>query len=297
MAKQPSFIVNFQYTILLGLVKFLAFIPVRLYAFLAEFLLCVLRSAFKKDLKKIAVNAKYIFGLEAHSNFVKVFQKQVLTHQIVSNLEGIKQLVKPELDVEILGLDTLEGNLNSIDESNGVICITGHLGNWELCGKCIKQVTDKSFNALAKAPKNLAAVKLLSKLRSSSNVDLLWTNRSDLFEAMENVLDSGNFLGFVMDQKPGKRKGVMVDFLGKQTEYVTGPAKFAISKNTPVVGVFCLREGPLRYRVISKVLMQKDHGIEDQQHATQIMANEIERVIKLYPEQWVWNYKRWKISY
>ena len=52
----------------------------------------------------------------------------------------------------------------------------------------------------------------------------------------------------------------------------------------------------MRYRVVSNVLLNKGHGIEGEQ-VTQIMASEIERVIKLYPEQWVWNYKRWKISY
>ena len=60
--------------------------------------------------------------------------------------------------------------------------------------------------------------------------------------------------------------------------------------------MFFVSEGPMRYRV-SNVLLNKGHGIESEQEVTQIMATEIERVIKLYPEQWVWNYKRWKISY
>ena len=66
-----------------------------LYQGIADFVLATFKPAFKKDLKKIAVNAKAIFGLEAHSNFVKVFQKQVMAHQIVSNLEIIRELANP----------------------------------------------------------------------------------------------------------------------------------------------------------------------------------------------------------
>ena len=50
-----------------------------------------------------------------------------------------------------------------------------------------------------------------------------------------------------MDQKPGKRKGVM-DFLGQNTEYVSGPAKVCHLEKCSSGWCFCVREGPMRYR-------------------------------------------------
>ena len=286
-----------QYYLILSVIKFFAYLPSKLYQFIADFVLSVFKPAFKKDLKKIAVNTKAIFGLESHSNFVKVFQKQVMIHQIVSNLEIIKGLANPRAKLTVLDIDVLKKNLESVDNENGIICITGHIGSWELCAKSVADASNQTFYALAKPPKNKAIVRLLAYLRNNMATELLWTDRKDLFKAMKRVLDNQNCLGFVMDQKPGKRNGVQVDFLGMETEYVSGPSKFAILKDAPVISVFCVREGPMRYRVVSNVLLNKGHGIESEQEVTQIMASEIERVIKLYPEQWVWNYKRWKISY
>ena len=297
MTSKSSISVNLQYYMFLSILKFFAHLPSRVYSSIAEVVYTVFRSAFKKDLKKIATNVKAVFGLEAHSNFVKVFQRQVLVHQIVSNLEVIRSLANRKSKVEILDIEVLKRNLESIDTSNGVVCITGHLGSWELCAQSVAEATNKTFYALAKPPKNKAIVKLLAYLRANMTTELLWTDRKDLFSAMKDVLDQGECLGFVMDQKPGKRKGVKVDFLGQNTEYVSGPAKFAILKNAPVVSVFCVREGPMRYRIISNILLEKGHDIESETEVTQIMAKEIESAIKLYPEQWVWNYKRWKLSY
>ena len=276
---------NIQFYLILSVIKFFAYLPATLYQGIADFVLATFKPAFKKDLKKIAVNAKAIFGLEAHSNFVKVFQKQVMAHQIVSNLEIIRELANPGADLSVLDLDVLEKNLASVDDENGIVCITGHIGSWELCAKSIADASRQTFYALAKPPKNKAVVRLLSYLRANMTTELLWTDRKDLFKAMKAVLDNKNCLGFVMDQKPGKRKGVQVEFLGLPTEYVSGPAKFASLKNAPVVSVLCVREGPMRYRVVSNVLLERNHGLESEQEVTQIMAAEIERVIKLYPEQ------------
>ena len=122
--------------------------PSKLYQFIADFVLSVFKPAFKKDLKKIAVNTKAIFGLESHSNFVKVFQKQVMIHQIVSNLEIIKGLANPKAKITVLDLDVLKKNLESVDNEN-IVCITGHIGSWELCAKSVADASNQTFFTLS----------------------------------------------------------------------------------------------------------------------------------------------------
>ena len=67
-------------------------------------------------------------------------------HQIVSNLEVIRSLANRKSKVEILDIEVLKRNLESIDTSNGVVCITGgHLGSWELCAQSVAEATNKTL--------------------------------------------------------------------------------------------------------------------------------------------------------
>jgi len=99
-----------------------------------------------------------------------------------------------------------------------------------------------------------------------------------------------------MDQRPDGRKGPIVDFMGQATQFVVGPAWASIRNGSPVVSVFCIRTGPWQYKLLSSTLLAADHGKTDTIEVTQLMASEIERIIRLYPEQWVWNYNRWQFK-
>ena len=103
-------------------------------------------------------------------------------------------------------------------------------------------------------------------------------------------------VGFVMDQKPEGRKGPVVSFFGVPTAFVSGPATMAARLGCGVVSIFCLREGPFRYRLVSRLLLGHAHGETDEQRLTERFAAEIESVVRAYPEQWTWNYKRWRFD-
>ena len=122
---------------------------------------------------------------------------------------------------------------------------------------------------------------------------VLWNHRKTLIKDILLALRRGESVGFVMDQKPEGRRGPIVDFFGKPTPFVGGPAAIAIKTRCAVLSVFCLREGPMEYRILSRKLLDGGHKFEDEAKLSQEMAHEIEGVIRAYPEQWLWNYKRW----
>ena len=113
---------------------------------------------------------------------------------------------------------------------------------------------------------------------------------------MVRTLRRGGSLGIVMDQRPQKGSGLRVEFCGFPTEFVGGPAAIAIRTGCAVVGVFCMREGPFRYRLLTYEVAPPNHEETDQVALTQRMASTIERVIRDYPEQWTWTYRRWRFS-
>jgi KDO2-lipid IV(A) lauroyltransferase len=247
----------------------------------------------KKDRGKIERNIDKILGIPAGSEASRNFQERVLKHQIASSFESFKSSFNHDL-IEVAGLDELQQKIRvNLERGRGLIITTGHLGSWELVAYYSSLATGEKFNALAKPSKLDAATRLLDEYRLRMNTKTLWTDQRSLLKTMVKTLQEGEALGFVMDQRPDGRKGPVVDFMGQPTQFAVGPAWTAIRNGSPVMGVFCMREAPWKYRLISSELLPADHGETDTVKVTQLMASEIERVIRRYPEQWVWNYTRW----
>lgn len=250
-----------------------------------------------KERKKLQLNVEKVYGLPAHSSFARSFEKQVFQHQAVSFMETVSSILNPRSRLEIRNFSALEQRMQQLlTKGQGVIVITGHIGSWELICRAVTEASGQTFYALAKPSKSPAFSQFLENLRSNMQTKVLWTDRKSILKDMMQTLRQNSVLGFVMDQKPEGRVGPGVDFLGLKTEFVSGPAKLALRFQAPVIAIFCMREGPMTYRVCMETVLDGSEEGMDEVVATQKMAVAIENAIRLYPEQWVWNYKRWRFA-
>lgn len=247
-----------------------------------------------KQKRIVRNNVKFIFDLPEHSSFSKNFVKQVIRHQIYSALESFR-FIKRHEDFEFSGLDEFEENLRMCG-NKGVVAIAAHVGAWELLGRVAPAISarmNKDFYAVAKPSKNSGMSMVLNEIRNENGTKVLWTGQSSLVRDMIKVLESGHILGMVMDQKPKNRIGPEVSFYGKKTSFVPGPATVALKTGASTFSFHCVREGFQKYRLVTACLEPVGNDLESR---TAFYASEIERVIKLYPEQWCWNYKRWNFK-
>ena len=172
---------------------------------------------------------------------------------------------------------------------SGVVVITAHIGSWELLAKvCHKSIVQR-FYILAKPSKSRLGQKVLKAFRTLFSYQILWTDDSALKLKILDSLNSGCAVGFAMDQKP-QRGGVLVNLLDRPTKVVEGPAKLARMTQAQVVAVYCIRLKKRSYEMIWHPIDTQNCSLEE---ATQKMADSMSFVIKLYPEQWCWEYKRW----
>lgn len=267
--------------------------PLILIPFLAQILTFFMLIFAKKDKKRTELNIVKIFKLASHSSFSKKFIKQVFFHQIISGLETIKITKNPEL-LKIDGFEELQSMMEKLESfSQGKIYVTAHLGSWEINGMLGAKSAHQRFYALAKPAKIPAITGYMEKLRSRNGVKVLWTDKASLFRSMLHAMKSKEWLSFVMDQKPDNRIGTTVDFFGLPTVFVNGPAAMAIKFDAPVLGVYCVRLGSFHYRVFVDQILPANHRLRELDTVCQKMADSIERAVRLYPEQWCWNYKRW----
>ncbi len=275
-------------SILFGLLRVM---PPRLVSTFGTSLSMLLYRLARKDVKRICLNVSKIYGLPQHSSFSRSFARQVISHQVNSALEVFKESVSPNT-LSMRGMEEFARCYKEqLAKGHGVIVITGHMGSWELVGQACALVGG-DFHALAKPSKLSQLTKALDDMRKRFGIKVIWTGRSMLFKQMLGALRSGGSLGFVMDQKPQGGVGPTVEFMGRPTTFVGGPAVVAVKTGAPVVGVFCMREGPWRYRIFAKPISVEDSDSENA--LTQKMAALIEDVVRTYPEQWAWNYRRWK---
>lgn len=290
---------SFQLLLLRAFIGFLSCLPKSWISGLSKLLYFFLSPLMGKEFKKLYLNVEKIYGVPKHSGFARNFAKQVILHQIESGIESLISCRAPQGKdpVQINGLSELEETIAELKKGGrGIVVVTGHLGMWEFVAKYCAVAAKETFNALAKPSKSPAVTQYMDETRGKMNTNVLWTDKKTLLKDMISVIRKGEILGFVMDQKPDSRKGPEVEFFDRPTVFVSGPAKLAAKMNSPVLGVFCMREGPWQYRIVHKVILEAEHDVSDELHLTQEMASEIERVIKLYPEQWVWNYKRWRFQ-
>jgi KDO2-lipid IV(A) lauroyltransferase len=177
-----------------------------------------------------------------------------------------------------------------------LVIIAAHHGAWELAGHATAMCFDRPFYALAKPSKSARLTRVLNEIRERLGMQVLWTDSKTLLKDMMAVSSRHEHLGFVMDQRPGNRQGGHVcEFLGvKDTHMVTGPAMMAVRKNMPVCGIYMVRTGLCKYHFYVTEVLPLNHGLDNEQRVAQMMADDMSRMIRLYPEQWAWNYRRWK---
>lgn len=117
------------------------------------------------------------------------------------------------------------------------------------------------------------------------------------FELIEEVLSKGGKLATLADQDAGP-KGVFVDFFGRPASTHKAVAFLALEYQVPMMVVGTPRVGPpLHYRIeIEDIIYPSEY--QDRPDACKAMTERftraLERIVRRYPEQYLWLHRRWK---
>ena len=277
------------------LLRFLSWIP---QAFLGGFVTLLYFAGYPflgRDRRVIAANLNRVYGLASHSSFSRSFVGQNLRTQALIMLETIRYVFRPG-DLKIEGYNDASRVLAAAANDDGVVIITAHHGSWELAGHAAAKFLGRPFYVLAKPSKSTWLTPVLNQVRERLGMSVLWTDSKSLLRDMMAVAGRKEHLGFVMDQRPEHRQsGHPSVFLGVPgTPVVQGPVLMATRKAMPVIGVYMMRTGPCRYRFYAQEILPAGHRETDEAKVAQLMADNMSAMIRLYPEQGSWNYRRWK---
>jgi KDO2-lipid IV(A) lauroyltransferase len=199
--------------------------------------------------------------------------------------EKVRELIDAE------GLDFIR---QAQSAGRGVIIFSAHFGGWEASHLAFPAY-GFGWNVLVRRVDNAPLESFVERLRThlgSHTIDKKASART-----MLRLLQSGELLGIVADLNVQEHEGVFVDFFGIPASTTSGLARLALKTDSVVIPVFFVwQEEKQKYllKIEPPVEIQKTgNGEEDIRALTQAATNVIEKMIRLFPEQWMWIHKRW----
>ena len=204
------------------------------------------------------------------------------------------RIVNPWSRARHVELDRIGPALGELLSGRGTIMLTGHFGNYELLGYTICRL-GVPLHAVMRPLDNPLINRYLESSRQAGGLTLLY--KKGVSAVAGDVLDRGGALCFIADQDAG-RKGLFVDFFGRQASTYKSIGLLAMQKRVPVIVGYAVRTRPgFHYRIAVERIIQPGEwdAQDDPLHwITQTFSHALEAAIRRWPEQYLWVHRRWK---
>ncbi len=204
--------------------------------------------------------------------------------------------MSPEEVFSSLRVEGEEEFVNALKGNQGVVIVSAHMGNWEVCLHITNYYGKPMLGVAAKTRFGWADV-LLS--RSRNRLGNIIIEKKGALPKMTEGLRRGEVIGMLIDQSRRKH-GVEVTFFGRKATASPAPALLALRCKSLVLPAFSVRgtDGQLTIQVKTPFELTRTGDLRsDIQSNTQRMIDVVEEMVRKYPDQWFWLLKPWKVHY
>ena len=173
------------------------------------------------------------------------------------------------------------------NNEKAVLIVSLHLGGFE-AGSKMRDI--RKFYAVFRNQKNKKINHLMTKWREKGGLNSLPLHDSD---ALREAINEESIIALASDHYG---KDVNVTFFGRETTGVAGPVLLSIKYKIPIVLAYAVFDGDV-IRVKNKkiIKIEKQEKLkETMRFNMQKIYHEFEEIIKEYPEQYMWQHKRWR---
>jgi KDO2-lipid IV(A) lauroyltransferase len=197
---------------------------------------------------------------------------------------------------ELLALTNVEGlelARGAVASGRGVVCPTGHFGNWEFQG-VVSPLLVGPFSVVARPLDNPELDRRLVGLRTSTGNTVIYKKRA-LSQILQTIR-GGGVVAIVIDQNVQAKDGIFVEFFGRPACTTTVAAAVALKTGCVIVPVHCVLRPDGLYTMVygPEVEWTGGRGPEDVAALTRKLTGVIEGWVREHPEQWLWLHRRWK---
>lgn len=194
-------------------------------------------------------------------------------------------------NVIISGLDKIH-ELKS--KQTGVFFLTLHLGSGDVGAAILSRRVWKSC-LITKRFKNQFLDAFWFGLRGRSETEFIDAHSERNAFDILSALRKKKAVIFVLDQYMGKPFGIASQFFGVKTGTAYGLALFVKKTKLPVIPIYTYwgEDRKLRISVGEAVALSPELS-ETHEEMTNRFNQELEKIIRQHPDQWMWVHRRWK---
>ena len=272
----------------------LSFISLKNIYFLGEamgFLLSILPNSARNNTK---INLKLCFPNSSDQE-IKVLMRKSLKETSRSLLESGKSWITfPKTGVaNLIQVEGMKLVSESLIQEKGAILFTSHLGNIEVL---ISFLAENFKCTIPYTPAKINAVdELMKQARLLMGAEMVKADSGGVKSALK-ALNRGEVIIMASDQVPKKKSGIISNFFGTPALSVSLVSSLATRTESPCHSVSCIRlKKGKGYKVIFSKRIEKLNtlGVPE---GVNLMNTELEECIMKAPEQYAWEYKRFKHS-
>jgi KDO2-lipid IV(A) lauroyltransferase len=175
----------------------------------------------------------------------------------------------------------------------GLVAISGHFGNFELMAR--RMVLEGfNFSVVVRNDGNVAMADAINAIRTNAGYDVI--GRGETRPLLRRLRSATNeIIGMLPDQKSDD---IFVPFFGELCGTVAGPAVLALKTESPIVPLFCVRLRNNTHRIVVGEPIEPVGTGDKARDIERIMTQvnfAIEKMVRSYPDQWLWLHDRWKV--
>jgi len=178
---------------------------------------------------------------------------------------------------------------HALQRGKGVLFATAHLGNWELSAFA-HALLAAPMHVVVRPLDNPLIDALVARRRTMSGNKVI--EKKDFARGILQALAANEAVGILIDQNASLDTGVFVDFFGIPACAGAGFARLAAHTGAAVIPGFALWSDAERKFVLRFYPAVPISG--DVQQDTARIHAVLERIIREYPDQWLWIHRRWK---
>lgn len=172
------------------------------------------------------------------------------------------------------------------DAGNGVITAMPHLGAWEWAAFWLTACQQIPVTTVVEPVKPPELADWFIDLREQLGMEIVPLG-PDSGSRVAKALANKRLLSLVCDRDIAGG-GIEVEFFGEMTTLPAGPATLALRTGAPLMAATCYFDGAGHRGVVRPPIDTSRQGKlrEDVARVTQVLAYELEELIRLAPEQW-----------
>lgn len=275
-----------------NLLKYFSRLPLAMLQTLARGLGSVLFSTHSSARRTTELNIKAAFP-QLNDQQKTALIKSSLKSQCMTYVESIKIWgSSPDFALaQIKEVHNAEIFLEALKNPNGTLGVVPHFGTWEIMNAWVNQYTNPVI--LYKPSKNKELDRFMLESREQLKATLVPTDDSGV-RALFKHLKQGGFSAILPDHIPKESSGIYSAFYGQKAFSSTLLSKLSAKTQCSVVGLTCIRRADFSGFDLHFTELSKDINSKDLQLSVDTLNQEMERMINLAPEQYLWGYKRFR---